>query len=216
VGLIKQAIESVAGPLRVEVEQLREDRLGRDCPVKHYENGKLDEQRMRYITVYGYPRIAFVDGLLSEVERLNQQYAEVMDKWREYTHWAEVTMIPRLRAKVAELERFVTAQAETNEGEVARLSALVESHAASNAELISDLRDANEEGECRHSAGVTHKANFCPFCKVRRLTGAIQSVIKQLRCRCEPCYTDRDLHAPDCRAYLAIELGDALAGEEPA
>jgi len=62
--------------------------------------------------------------------------------------------------------------------EVKRLSALVESHAASNAELISDLRDAKDDLECRHSAGVTHKANFCPFCEVERLTTLLDQITK--------------------------------------
>ncbi len=52
--------------LTEEVEQLREVHLGPDCPVKAYENGKLDDGRTRYIVVYGKPRIAFVDGLLAE------------------------------------------------------------------------------------------------------------------------------------------------------
>jgi len=48
--------------------------------------------------------------------------------------------------------------------------------------------------------------------EVGRLRAVLESASKQLACRCELCYTDRGLHAPDCKWYLVAELQEALAG----
>ena len=50
--------------------------------------------------------------------------------------------------------------------------------------------------------------------EAERLTAAAESVAKQLVCVCEPCYTDRGLHASDCKAYLADEFKQALLPED--
>jgi hypothetical protein len=69
---------------------------------------------------------------------------------------------------------------------------------------------------CGHAPkpiGAYQFSGGCDFCyltrEVQRLRSELMDISRQLACQCDPCWTDRGLHAPECQWDVAEQAAEA-------